>query len=183
MTMSWNDELLEQLTWHWDRQLRPRLTGLTDEEYRWEPVAGCWNLRPRGETTTPIAGGSGDWQIEFAMPAPQPEPVTTIAWRVGHILVGVWGARIATYFDGPPTDYFGYDYPGTADEALARLDAQYTAWVAGVRGLGEDGLAERCREEGRENLSMAALVLHIHREILHHGAEIALLRDLYAHRG
>ncbi len=27
--------------------------------------------------------------------------------------------------------------------------------------------------------SMAGLVLHINREMLHHGAEIALLRDLY----
>ena len=27
--------------------------------------------------------------------------------------------------------------------------------------------------------SMAALVLHIHREVIHHGAEISLLRDLY----
>ncbi len=26
---------------------------------------------------------------------------------------------------------------------------------------------------------MAALVLHINRELIHHGAEIALLRDLY----
>jgi hypothetical protein len=29
---------------------------------------------------------------------------------------------------------------------------------------------------------MAGLVLHINREALHHGAEIALLRDLYANR-
>jgi hypothetical protein len=29
---------------------------------------------------------------------------------------------------------------------------------------------------------MAALVLNINREALHHGAEIALLRDLYANR-
>jgi hypothetical protein len=29
---------------------------------------------------------------------------------------------------------------------------------------------------------MAALVLHVNRETLHHGAEIALLRDLYANR-
>jgi hypothetical protein len=28
----------------------------------------------------------------------------------------------------------------------------------------------------------AALILHIHRELIHHGAEIALLRDLYRHR-
>jgi len=26
---------------------------------------------------------------------------------------------------------------------------------------------------------MAALILHIHREVIHHGAEIALLRILY----
>jgi hypothetical protein len=29
---------------------------------------------------------------------------------------------------------------------------------------------------------MAELVLHINREAIHHGAEIALLRDLYANR-
>jgi hypothetical protein len=28
---------------------------------------------------------------------------------------------------------------------------------------------------------MAALVLHINRETIHHGAEIMLLRDLYRH--
>lgn len=178
----WNEELLEQLTWHWEAQLRPRLDGLTDDEYRWEPVSGCWNIARRGESDAPITAGSGEWLIDFAMPTPEPAPVTTIAWRLGHILVGVFGSRLATYFDGPPADYFGYDYPGTADDALQRLDAQYAAWVAGVRGLGEDGLAQRCREDGRESMSMAALVLHIHREVIHHGAEVALLRDLYARR-
>ena len=34
--------------------------------------------------------------------------------------------------------------------------------------------AERLAEE-----PMAALIVHINREALHHGAEIALLRDLY----
>ncbi|WP_018534898.1 MULTISPECIES: hypothetical protein [unclassified Streptomyces] len=28
----------------------------------------------------------------------------------------------------------------------------------------------------------ATLVLHVHRETIHHGAKIALLRGLYAHR-
>jgi hypothetical protein len=28
---------------------------------------------------------------------------------------------------------------------------------------------------------MTALILHINREVIHHGAEIALLRDLYVH--
>jgi hypothetical protein len=30
---------------------------------------------------------------------------------------------------------------------------------------------------------MAALVLHIHRELIHHLAEVSLLRDLYLPRG
>jgi hypothetical protein len=30
---------------------------------------------------------------------------------------------------------------------------------------------------------MGVLVLHINRETIHHGAEIALLRDLYRDRG
>jgi hypothetical protein len=29
---------------------------------------------------------------------------------------------------------------------------------------------------------MIGLVLHIHREVIHHGAMISLLRDLWAHR-
>ena len=29
----------------------------------------------------------------------------------------------------------------------------------------------------------ATLVLHINREVIHHGAEISLLRDLYGRRG
>lgn len=33
MTIDWTTELLLQLTWHWENQLRPRLAGLTDEEY------------------------------------------------------------------------------------------------------------------------------------------------------
>ena len=59
MTISWNDRLLEQLTWHWTQQLRPRFEGLTDDEYLWEPVPGAWNLRPRGQARTARTGGSG----------------------------------------------------------------------------------------------------------------------------
>ena len=34
-----NFQLAEQLDWHWREQLRPRLNGMTHEEYRREPVA------------------------------------------------------------------------------------------------------------------------------------------------
>jgi hypothetical protein len=183
-TVDWPHELIEQLDWHWRSQLRPRLDGLTDDEYRWEPVRGAWNVRPRGTSPAPIAAGRGDFTIDFAFPEPDPAPVTTIAWRIGHVVVGVLGMRAAAHFGAPPTDYESHDYPGDAATALAQLDAAYTAWTTGVRGLGEEGLQRPCgpAEGPYADAPMATLVLHINREVLHHGAEIALLRDLYRWR-
>ncbi len=180
--IDWTEELATQLDWHWQHQIRARLDGLTDDEYFFEPVAGCWNVRLRGESPAPMAVGAGDFTIDFAMPEPQPPPVTTIAWRFGHLLVGVLGARNAAHFGGPDTDYFSYDYPSTAERALSELDRVYAQWITGVRSLDAAGLARPCGEEGFAQDPMARLVLHINREMIHHCAEIALLRDLYAHR-
>lgn len=184
MSIDWNRELVDQLDWHWRNQLRSRLAGLSDDEYFREPVKGCWNVRPRGESTAPIAAGSGEFTIDFAWPQPDPPPVTTISWRLGHVIVGVFGMRVASHFGGPPVDYQTFAYAGTAAEALRQLDEAYAAWVDGVRGLGEGGLARPCGEaEGPyAAYPMGALVLHINREVIHHGAEIALLRDLYRDR-
>ncbi|MET0695643.1 MAG: DinB family protein [Propionibacteriaceae bacterium] len=181
MTINWSDLLADQLDWHWQAQLRPRLAGLTDDEYFWEPVPHAWNVRRRGEGVA-MEVGAGDFIIDFAMPEPTPPPVTTIAWRLGHLLVGVLGDRNARHFGGPPISYDSYVYPSTADEALARLDEEYARWIGGVRSVDPHGLEQPCGEHGYESDPLAALIVHINREMLHHGAEIALLRDLYAWR-
>lgn len=184
MDVNWNNELVEQTDWYWRNQLRPRLDGLSDDEYFWEPVDGSWSVRPRGTSTAPITGGSGDFTVDFAVPEPDPPPVTTISWRLAHVIVGVLGMRVAGHFGGPEMDYGSFAYAGTAAEALSQLDEAYAAWVKGVRGLGADGLARPCGPAEGEyaDYPMATLVLHINRELIHHGAEIAVLRDLYAHR-
>jgi len=172
--MDTNPILREQLTWHWESQLRPRLDGLSDAEHLWEPAPGSWNVRP---------GGPGDpVGIDFAYPPPSPDPVTTIAWRLAHVVVGVLAVRNAAHFGGPPASYETWAYAATADEALTQLDEQYAAWVAGVAALGEEGLARRVGEaEGPfADELMATLVAHIHREVIHHLAEVCLLRDLWA---
>ncbi|MCP2202679.1 DinB superfamily protein [Lentzea flava] len=163
--MDWNKQLTDQLDFHWRVQLRPRLEGLTDEEYFWQPVPGAWTVHE---------DGSIDWEY----PTPEPAPVTTIAWRMAHIIVGVLNMRTASHFGGPPADYQTWQYATSADEALKQLDDAYAAWTDGARkadlsravGPAEGPFAEE---------PMATLVLHINREVIHHGAEIALLRDLY----
>ena len=182
--IDWTHQLVDQLDWHWQHQLRSRLDGLTDEEYFWEPVPGCWSIRPRGTSTAPIQAGGGAFTIDFAYPEPDPPPVGTIAWRLGHIIVGVLGMRTGNHFGDRTIDYQIFDYAGTAAGALRQLDEVYASWVGGVRGLGIDGLARPCgpAEGPFADYPMAALVLHINREAIHHGAEIALLRDLYRHR-
>ena len=182
--IDWNGQLLDQLDWHWQHHLRPRLSGLTDDEYFWEPVEGCWNVQPRGVSTAPIQAGSGAFTIDFALPEPDPPPVTTIAWRLGHVIVGVLGTRASNHFGDRSIDYQTFDYAGTAADALRQLDGVYAAWTGGVRALGTGGLARPYgRDEGPfADYPMAALVLHISRETIHHGAEILLLRDLYRHQ-
>lgn len=183
MTTAWNPLLLDQLEWHWTHQLRPRLEGLTDAEYLWEPVPS-WSLRPRGAAPSASPIGSGPLVIDWAPPPHEPAPFTTIAWRLAHVIVGVFGERNHSHFGGPPAAYADWAYAATAAEELAQLDDVVATWLAGVRGLGEEGLDRPCgpAEGPFADHPLSALVLHIHREAIHHGAEISLLRDLYAAR-
>ena len=163
-------ELAEQLDLHWRTQLRPRLDGLGDDEYFWEPVPGCWTVHRDGG-------------IDFDYPAPRAEPVTTIAWRMAHVIVGVLAMRNHAHFGGPPADYQSWSYATDAVTALRQLDEAYRHWIDGVRSLDEARLAAPVgpAEGPWAQSPMVTLVLHINREVIHHGAEIALLRDLYTH--
>jgi hypothetical protein len=77
--------------------------------------------------------------------APWTQTNSTIAWRLGHVIVGVLAARNAAHFGAPAASY-----PLGAKEPFPEAP-------------------------------MADLVLHIHRELLHHLSEVCLLRDLYLH--
>ena len=170
MTTSLIPELVDQLDFHWTRALRPRLDGLTDDEYFWQPVPDCWTVHPDGA-------------IDFAYPEPQPAPFTTIAWRLAHVIVGVFAMRNHNHFGGPEANYETWPYATDASTALRQLDEQYRNWIDGVRGLSEDDLNKPVgpSEGPYAESPMLTLVLHINREVIHHGAEIACIRDLYVH--
>ena len=67
--------LVAQMEEAW-RTLRSRLEGLTDEEFFWEPVPGCWTVHPNE---------GGRWVVDYTLPEPDPPPFTTIAWRLVHV--------------------------------------------------------------------------------------------------
>jgi hypothetical protein len=183
MTTDWTQRLVDQLTFHWDVHLWPRLAGLTDEEYLWEPAGGCWSLRP----------GDGGWWLDRTRPADGPEPLTTIAWRMTHLAVECFESRYRAFFGGEgPTQFdpgerilAAGQLPGSAAAGLAYLEQSYTRWRDAVAGLGEAGLEQPLGPKGAgyAEFPMAELVLHLNREAMHHGAEICLLRDLYRATG
>jgi hypothetical protein len=111
--------------------------------------------------------------------------LTTIAWRLGHLITGVLGARAALHFGTAPADPRSFTYSITAAGALDQLDQAYADWTKGARSLHLDGLSRPCgsAEGPYAEYPLASLVLHINREALHHGAEITLLRDLYRAKG
>jgi hypothetical protein len=172
MPVDWRAELAAQLDFYWEQQFRPRLVGLTDEEYFWEPVPGCWSIRQTE---------SGSFMADRAWPMPDPPPFTTIAWRLAHIAGPILGFRASNHFGDGSLTLESMTWPGTAAEALAFLDQNRAAWKAGVDALDEAGLGRPVgpAEGPYAEYPMTTLILHIHREVIHHGAEVALLRDLY----
>lgn len=170
MTTTVTTQLVEQLDFHWTQQLRPRLDGLNDDEYFWQPVDDCWTVHPDGS-------------IDFSYPPPVPAPFTTIAWRLAHVIVGVFAMRNFNHFGAPPASYETWSYATDAATAIRQLDEQYRTWIDGVRSLSDEDLdrAVGPAEGPYAEYPMSTLVLHINREVIHHGAEIACIRDLYIH--
>lgn len=157
----------------WNRT-RERTAGLGDAEYLWEPVPDTWTVRRK----------NGRWVADYERPAPVPAPVTTIAWRMWHI-ADCLASYVAPHLgDWPlPGEFRGWF--GAAEPARAALQTSYAVFRERITALGEDGLrAEMGPGWGPyEHESWAALVLHAIDEVVHHSAEIALLRDLYRASG
>jgi hypothetical protein len=183
MATNWGAVLVGQLEFYWGFHLRPRLEGLTDEEYLWAPAEPSWTVHPGPGGKIAIDGG----------PEPSPPPVTTIAWRMVHIGVGCFAIRASTFFgDGSVPDdadmfdprHIPADLPGTATEGVAFLDHWYERWHDGIAGLDDEALSKPLGPKGNDYAddSMAGLIAHISREVMHHGGEICLLRDLYRAR-
>ncbi|MGC4108043.1 MAG: hypothetical protein QM753_17105 [Thermomicrobiales bacterium] len=100
-------------------------------------------------------------------------------------LADVLGRRTSRHFGDWSFDLGAISLPLTAEAGRTFLTQQHDAWIAGVTAVGEEGLSRPCgqAEPLYPDSPLAALVLHVNREFLHHAAEIQLLRDLYIRLG
>jgi hypothetical protein len=171
-------ELIDLSDHVWER-IRARVDGLSDEEYFWEPAPGCWTIRQRDD---------GTWLADWPLPRPELEPFTTIAWRLWHLIDMYGEDRAPNWLDLPPQGTpIGLDDPdgmppATAADAVALLERAHERWDAHLHLVENERLAESIgRVAGPEygDRTRAAYVLHMLDEFIHHGAEIALLRDLW----
>ncbi|HEY1488542.1 MAG TPA: DinB family protein [Micromonosporaceae bacterium] len=132
------------------QRLRGRMTGLTDAEYRWQPAE------------------SG--------------AVTAMPWRLGHIADFLTEQRNAVWLGLSATGIERDGEPDTAAAALAAVDAAYASWRTLLEASTEETLAAPIGPPaGRYGeATRRSFVLHVLDELIHHGAEAALLRDLYS---
>lgn len=109
--------------------------------------------------------------------------MTTIAWRLAHLIVG-YASTNGKQFGRAAASESTFCYAGTAREALRQLDDEYEVWADGVRSLGTAGLAQpQGHPPAFAHAPMAKKMLYANVEVIHHGAEICLLRDLYLRNG
>jgi hypothetical protein len=161
---------------------RAGLGDMTDDENLWEPVAGAWSIRPRGHAIGANAYGPGDFVLDAQIQAPDPPPVTTIAWRLGHVTSGIAGRWEWTFGTRsiPPEDLV--DFSPHASAAIDGWWGWMERWQNGLRSL----TAEQLDSVGfgqypwglDRQIPFVGIVWWTNQEVIHHMAEISLLRDL-----
>ncbi|WP_411102930.1 DinB family protein [Streptomyces sp. cmx-4-9] len=168
-----------------------RVGPLTDEEFFWEPVPDCWSVRRRtdrpGARATFLAGArDGDWGRDAApYPHPWPPPFTTLAWRLSHL-----GEMVALRADHTAGRHVltrdDHRVPGGAGEAVQAFSEGARAWRKALLDVDDaalDTVGYSTYPHGSDaEEPFVDIVWWVNQELLHHGAEIALLRDLYRAR-
>jgi len=168
-----------QLEFSW-WELRRRLSSVTQDEFVWEPAPGAFSVRRRAEARSARAFGVGDWVVEW--PAGPDEPgVRTVAWLVAH-LTEVLTERYDWTFGEHRLKRPDLTYEGLVGPAVAALTEVVDAWRKGIADMSDDdiftvGLSQATEID--QVAPFAQLVLHINRELIHHGSEICTLTDLY----
>ena len=166
-------ELLERQLQDAYEMIRERADGLSDDEFFWEPVSGCWTVR-RDE--------SGHWAADYPeFPHPDPPPFTTIAWRLVH--VAECKLMYHEYAFGPARlTWPEINSAHTAASAIAQLEEGHALLQSDLAGLEDADLEESRLTNWGERWPAWRVFWAMIKHDLHHGGEIGALRDLYRQR-
>ena len=145
-----------------------------------------WSVRRRGEAATPDAYGPGEWVLDHdrSINPFAAGPLTTIAWRLGHLTSGFAGRWEWTFGSRTIEPKLMVEFspdPGAAMEALWEW---VDRWAASLETLTDDQLdipGYGAYPYGLDpQIPFIGIIRWTNRELIHHLAEVALLRDLYA---
>jgi hypothetical protein len=109
--------------------------------------------------------------------------VTSMVWRVTHVRDMLAEERNWTWLGVPAPAERPSGEPASADEALTGLAGAYALWRKALTDTDELSAPIGAIAGPFGDSTRRAFVHHVLDELIHHGAEIALLRDLYATRG
>ncbi|MCR1980861.1 DinB family protein [Cellulosimicrobium cellulans] len=168
-----------QLGFSW-LELSDRLATLTQAELEWEPGPDALRVVRRGAERTPRTLGAGEWVMEWPEGPDSPQP-RTVAWLVAH-LTEAFFERWEWTFGPHERRRDAVTFSGEVGPAVAGLRHEVDRWRAGVDGLPDDGAFTVGLSQATEidaQAPFAHLVAHMNRELVHHGAEIMVLQDLY----
>ena len=110
--------------------------------------------------------------------------VSSLAWRLGHIATLLTEERNARWLGVAPVGEPFAGSPATAAAALAELDEAFRCWSRLLESVPSESLEVAVGPVGGPyaDSTRRAFVLHVLDELIHHGAEVGLVRDLWAAR-
>lgn len=167
-----------QLAFSWT-ELSSRLATLTDEQYQWCPVPGTLTVCRREDATGRVVG-AGDWVAQWPV-GPDYVGPRSISWLVAHLTEGFF-ERWEWTFGEKRRRRDDVELHPTAAAGVAGLTHWVEAWIDGIDSLDAEqvmtvGLSQATEIDA--SAPFGHLVLHMNRELIHHGAEICLLQDLH----
>ncbi|WP_327353039.1 DinB family protein [Streptomyces sp. NBC_01304] len=120
-------------------------------------------------------------------PEPDAAPVTTIAWRLGHLHSCFAGEWEWTFGERRQDPYLLVDFTPSAGLALERFWALIDRWRDAVAGLTDEQLDmvgfSQYPYSSAPHDPYVAVVAGSNLEFIHHMAEVGVLRDLWGARG
>jgi hypothetical protein len=150
-------------------RLQSRLDGLLDDEFFWQPGPDCWTIyedRP------------GHWTYHYAIPDPEPAPLTTLGWQIVHlatckVMYHEW-AYGAAHLTWPELTI-----PHSAKAAMDLLEEGHRLLQDDLRGESESQLDEPRKTNWGEIWPAWRIFWAMNDHDVLHGGVIGYLRDLY----